>query len=64
MSLREERLLSVKDVAQLMGVDERTIRRWVTAGRLPAPLQVGPNTVRFRPEDIEQFMERQRRPTP
>jgi predicted DNA-binding transcriptional regulator AlpA len=39
-------------VAALNGVSEPTVWRWVKAGRLPAPLKLGPNTTVWRVGDL------------
>ncbi len=45
------RLLTVDDIAEILRVDARTVRRWISDGRLPrAPL--GGRSVRVRPEAV------------
>ena len=52
-------LLSIKQAAKLLNVSEVSLRRWTNGGRL-ACLRLGPKRERrFRPEDLEAFMERQ-----
>jgi predicted DNA-binding transcriptional regulator AlpA len=46
--------LSDKDLAARYGVFRGTIWRWLSEGRLPHPVHVGPNTTRWRLADIEQ----------
>lgn len=46
--------LSPKDVANLLGVHEDTVKRWRKAGRLPAFKTPG-GWWRFRRSDIEAF---------
>lgn len=36
------RLLSVAEVAALLGISRSTLWRWISAGHFPSPLQVGP----------------------
>ncbi len=54
-----EKLWTVADVADYLGVTERTVRTWQYSLRLPH-LKIG-GTVRFRPAEIvawaEQFVE-------
>lgn len=45
--------LTIRDIAELFGVTERTIYRWRVTGRLPAPIQTSERTIRWRAEDIE-----------
>jgi excisionase family DNA binding protein len=52
-------LLSVKDAAKWLKVCARTVYRLCEKGAL-AHVRLG-NTIRFRPEDLEQFIERYRR---
>lgn len=44
--------LSLKEAAEWHGVSERTLRRRIAEGRLPA-YRVGPRTIRVRAEDVE-----------
>lgn len=39
-------------VAGLHGVSVATVWRWVQAGRLPAPIKLGPNTTAWRVRDL------------
>ena len=54
-----EKSWTVGDVAEYLGVTERTVRTWQFSRRLPH-LKIG-GTVRFRPDDVvawaEQFEE-------
>ena len=53
-----QRLLTVDDVAEILQVDARTVRRMIGDGRLPrAPL--GGRSVRVRPEAVLDLMEGQ-----
>ena len=45
------RLLSVGDVAERLGVDPKTVRRWRQDGQLPPAIDLG-SVLRWRPEDI------------
>ena len=47
-------LLSAKAVADLIGCDPRTIRRWRAEEKLPPAFEVG-GIVRWHPEDIERW---------
>jgi excisionase family DNA binding protein len=47
-----DRLLTTRDVCELLGVHRETVRRWANDGRLPR-LRLGPGRrVRFREEDV------------
>ena len=49
-----EQLLTINDVAALCQVSNKTVRRWITAGELPAA-QLG-NQWRIRPADLNDFI--------
>jgi len=51
-----ERLWTVADVAEYLGVTERTVRTWQHSQRLPY-LKIG-GTVRFRPTDVRTWIDR------
>lgn len=44
--------LSVHDVASRLGVTSATVYRWANAGRIPAGVQWGPRTRRWRASDF------------
>jgi len=46
-------MLTGPQVAQRLGVHRVTLQRWIRAGLFPAPVRIGPRTVRFREADIE-----------
>lgn len=48
-------LLSVRDVAKLLGVTTKTIRRWTSDGRFPAPVTIG-KLLRWTPEAVEEVL--------
>ena len=54
-----DRLLTAKEVADLIQVDRSTVSRWAKAGTLPS-LKIG-DLLRFRPSDIEAFINAHRR---
>lgn len=54
----EVRLLTVREVARLLGMSVRTIHRMRSANRLPAPVKLpGSRSLRFDKRDLEQFIE-------
>ena len=46
-------LIRVADVCELLGVSVSTVYRWRSQEAFPEPVKLGPNTVRFRIDDIE-----------
>lgn len=53
-------LLSIKEVADRIGVSESTVRNYINNGAFPKSVQYGPRTVRWKVEDIQAWVERQR----
>jgi excisionase family DNA binding protein len=53
------RMLSVAEVAQIIGVSRKLIQQWIESGLLPA-FQLGPQTrvIRVREGDLETFIQR------
>ncbi|MBE3123873.1 MAG: helix-turn-helix domain-containing protein [Planctomycetes bacterium] len=55
------KLLTVKDLAVLLGIHERTCWRLAAMaedghGAFPKALRIGPKTVRWRPADVEAYL--------
>lgn len=53
-----ERLLSIDDLAELLGVPVWTVRRWRAHGTGPKGIRVG-KYVRYRPEDVRAWLAQQ-----
>lgn len=54
-----ERLVTARELAEWLGLSSATVLDWFEAGRLPGfKLNGGP--VRFRPAEIEAWLDRQR----
>ena len=49
------KLLSRGQVADLLGVCTRTLRRWEQVGRLPC-VKIGPRLVRYRSLDVQKLV--------
>ena len=56
-----ERLLNADEVAELLGVHPRTLRRNVLAGRAPKPIKGRKSRPRWRPADVRSWMEEKAR---
>ena len=54
-----ERLLTARELAELIGFAPATVLDWFEAGRLPG-FKIG-SSVRFRPSEVEAWLEAQRR---
>lgn len=53
------RLLTVREVADILAVNPKTIYQWASEGFLPSHKTRG--AVRFHPEDVQTFITRHRR---
>ncbi|OAI39389.1 hypothetical protein AYO39_02940 [Actinobacteria bacterium SCGC AG-212-D09] len=58
MGLLDEEFLTVAEVAQLLKLNQQTVRNWIDRGYLPA-FHVG-RRVRIRRSDLEQLLEKSR----
>lgn len=52
----EKQMLSAKSVAELFDTSERTIWRWVSAGKIIVPLRIGEGTTRWRAADLYEWI--------
>jgi excisionase family DNA binding protein len=48
------RRLSIIEAATILGVNPKTVRRYIWEGRLPA-VRVGPKLLRIDPRDLDQL---------
>lgn len=56
---RTERLFAtMREVCTELRVSESTLRRWIHKGDFPSPKKVGPRTVRFRVDEIREWLSR------
>ena len=46
------RLLTIAETAEYVGVDERTVRRWIADGTLRAS-RIGGRLIRIKAEDVD-----------
>jgi excisionase family DNA binding protein len=56
MMTAHKAMLTTREVAALVGSHEITVQRAVKAGKL-ASYRLGPRMVRFRPEDVNRWLE-------
>lgn len=51
-----DEFMTVKEVAKLLKLSERTVRRHSDAGKMPAPVRVGWRLKRWRRSEIEAYI--------
>ncbi len=49
------RYLSLQDIAEELGISDRTVRRWVASGKLPA-IRPSERVIRVKAEDLDAFI--------
>lgn len=54
--MSEDRWLTVAQIAELIGVHEQTVRRWLRSGVLPGRNLGGKAGYRVRAQDVDTFM--------
>lgn len=52
------RLVSTKYVCEVLGISRTTLWRWLSDGRFPKPMQLGPMRTVWQPCDIDDFIEK------
>lgn len=51
-------VVTVREVAELLGVNPRTIWRLSARGEIPAPIRLGDRVVRWRLSDLREHLDR------
>lgn len=51
-------LVTVREVAELLGVNARTVWRMAQTGDIPAPIRFGERVVRWRLSDLREHLDR------
>lgn len=51
-----EKLLSLKEAAEYLGVSPNSVRNYIARGRLKS-LRVGPKLIKFRKADLDKFID-------
>ena len=57
-----DRLLTTREVAELLRVSKETTLRWHRSGKLPGGRRLGSNVLRFNRDELEAWLEAQREP--
>jgi prophage regulatory protein len=50
-------LLTVKDVADCLSVSVRTVWRWTAEHKIPQPIKLGYNVVRWKASEIQRLID-------
>lgn len=50
-------VVSVREVAELLGVNARTVWRMAQRGEIPAPIRLGERVVRWRLSDLRDHLD-------
>lgn len=50
-----DRLLSISETSQFLGISEKTLYRWAALRKGPAWIKIG-RSIRYRPEAISAFL--------
>lgn len=59
---QHDRLLSITELAELLGVSVATVRWWLHQGTAPDHFKLGRH-IKFRHSDVEHWLEARRRPS-
>lgn len=59
MSHSEQRLITVRELAEILGMTRAGIYKWIKEDRMPKPIRLGGSkgVLRWRAADIEQWLE-------
>ena len=51
------RLLTQKDVEEIVRLSKTSLYRYMRAGQFPEPLRIGPKAVRWRADEVQDWIE-------
>ena len=51
------RLLTVREVAKIVGLGVPTVWKWVASGGFPAPIKLSSRATRWRSDEVESWIE-------
>jgi prophage regulatory protein len=52
-----ERLLAPKEVARLLNIGPRTLRRWIAEGTFPEPMRLNSRVIRWKWETFQHWLD-------
>jgi len=55
-------LISPRQVIDRLDIPSSTLYRWISEGKFPRPIKVGPRKTLFRVSDIQSWLEEQAEP--
>ena len=53
-------MITTKELAAMLGVHCRTIRKWIINGTCPKPIRINARVHRFKRDEISAWMEKRR----
>jgi len=56
----DDKLLSIRQIAQYIGISSITIHKYRKNGKFPQPIVNQPKLIRFRKKDIDDFFKNKR----
>lgn len=59
-----ENYLTAEQIAERLGITEKTVQRWTRAGKLPRPYRLSRRVVRYRESEIARAIERHKQREP
>lgn len=57
------RLLTIKQVQEIIGKSRSTINRWVNQKSFPAPVKIGPNSIAWSTDAVSNWINEKLQPT-
>lgn len=48
--------IGIPEAAATVGVSTRTVRRWITEGRITSAVRIGPRLIKLDPAELEALM--------
>jgi excisionase family DNA binding protein len=59
--MKTDGLFTTEELAEFLGLSPRTLKDWRNQGKGPKSVRIGHKTIRYRKEDVDSWIKRQKK---